>query len=130
MYKIVIPGRPYTKKNSPRILRNSRTGRPFVKPSANYEKYEKEAGKYIPYKFLLLNRPLRVKCLYYMPTRHKVDLANLLEATCDILVHYGMIEDDNARIVASHDGSRVFYDPENPRAEIYIYDLGEDDGES
>lgn len=55
-----------------------------------------------------------------MPTKHRVDLVNLLEATCDVLVKADVLEDDNSKIVASHDGSRVLYDKANPRAEIYI----------
>ena len=55
-----------------------------------------------------------------MPSKRKVDLNNLLEATTDMLVHYKVIEDDNSNIVVSHDGSRVFYDKENPRTEIYF----------
>lgn len=62
-----------------------------------------------------------------MPTRHRVDLTNLLEATDDLLVHWGVLQDDNSRIVASHDGSRVLYDHDNPRAEIYITDIDEDE---
>jgi Holliday junction resolvase RusA-like endonuclease len=55
-----------------------------------------------------------------MPTRGTVDLVNLLEATCDMLRHYGVIKDDDSSIVASHDGSRVYYDKLNPRTEITI----------
>ena len=55
-----------------------------------------------------------------MPTRHRVDLVNLLEATCDILVECGLLADDNSKIVVSHDGSRVEYDKYNPRVEIEI----------
>jgi Holliday junction resolvase RusA-like endonuclease len=55
-----------------------------------------------------------------MPTRHRVDLVNLLEATCDILVDAGILADDNSNIVAAHDGSRVEYDKYNPRVEITI----------
>jgi hypothetical protein len=55
-----------------------------------------------------------------MPTRRKVDLVNLLEATCDILVKFGVLKDDSSDIVAAHDGSRVLYDKERPRAEIDV----------
>ena len=55
-----------------------------------------------------------------MGTRRKVDLVNLLEALDDILVHYGVLEDDNCGIIVSHDGSRVHYDKENPRTEVTI----------
>lgn len=41
--KYIIPLPPITKKNSQRILTNRRTGRPFIKPSAAYEKYETAA---------------------------------------------------------------------------------------
>ena len=49
-----------------------------------------------------------------------VDLANLLEATNDMLVKHGVLADDNRKIVASHDGSRVFLDREHPRVDITI----------
>ena len=58
-----------------------------------------------------------------MDTNRAVDLGNLLAATCDILVHYGVLMDDNARIVVHHDGSRVFVDRKQPRAEIEIIPL-------
>lgn len=56
-------------------------------------------------------------------TRRKVDLANLIEATCDILVKAKVLADDNSQIVAAHDGSRVDYDKKNPRAEIWIEEM-------
>ena len=72
----------------------------------------------------ILNVPIcervNVKCLYYMQTKRRVDLNNLLEATTDVLVKYKVLEDDNSNIVVSHDGSRVLYDKENPRTEITI----------
>ena len=55
-----------------------------------------------------------------METRRKCDITNLLQATCDMLVKYGVIEDDNYSIIASFDGTRVSYDKENPRQEIEI----------
>ena len=58
-----------------------------------------------------------------MPTRRRVDLCNLLEATCDLLVHHGVLEDDNSAVVVSHDGSRVLYDKEHPRTEVFIEEV-------
>lgn len=55
-----------------------------------------------------------------MHTRRVVDLVGLLQAVDDVMVHYGTIKDDNSRIVAGHDGSRVIYDKERPRTEIEI----------
>lgn len=118
--KYVIDLPPVTKKNSQRIFR-ARNGRPFIKPSAAYEDYEEAAGYFLrPRPPEPLDRPCEVKCLFYMPTRRRVDLANLLEAVDDVLVRYGVLRDDNSQIVASHDGSRVLYDKGHPRTEIEI----------
>lgn len=67
---------------------------------------------------------MTLRCIYYMPTRRKVDLCNLLAATCDILVKHGILEDDNSSVIPSHDGSRVEYDKEHPRTEITILPFG------
>jgi Holliday junction resolvase RusA-like endonuclease len=67
-----------------------------------------------------IDYPVNIKCIYYMPTRRKVDLSNLLNATLDLLVHYGILLDDNRNIVYSVDGSRVYYDKDNSRTEIEI----------
>lgn len=48
-------------------------------------------------------------------------------AADDLLVLANIIKDDNSSIVKSHDGSRVLYDKQNPRTEIYIFDYEEDD---
>lgn len=123
MIKITIPGRPITKKNSQRMIL-LKNGRRMVRPSAQFEAYQEAAGWAIgPHRGLMLTGPVNVKAVYFMPTRGCVDLLNLLEATCDILVHYGVLEDDNSWVVASHDGSRVFYDKTNPRAEIEIAEV-------
>lgn len=58
-----------------------------------------------------------------MPTRRRVDLCNLHEALCDVLVTFGVVQDDNCKIIASMDGSRVLYDKENPRTEVYIEEV-------
>lgn len=118
--EIVIKGRPITKKNSSQIVLNKTTGKPLLIPSKQYKQYEKDAGWQIKCKGLMIDYPVNVKCVYYMPTKHRVDLCNLLEATCDILVKYKVIADDNSNIVASHDGSCVLYDKNNPRTEVEI----------
>lgn len=117
---LTIPGDPVTKKNSQQIIRLP-NGKRKIKPSERFESYQEAAGWFIPQSAKKrLSAPQNVKCVYYMKTHRRVDLVNLLEATCDILVHYGVLEDDNSKIVVSHDGSRVLYDKENPRAEIEI----------
>lgn len=112
-----IPGNPITKKNHQRILK-TKDGRSFVAPSEQYKEYEEACGWFVPYE--QIDFPVNVKCLYYMENLRRVDLVNLLEATCDILVKYGCLKDDDSKIVVSHDGSRVLLDRENPRVEITI----------
>lgn len=116
--KFIIPLTPITKKNHQRIFKNKKTGKRFVMPSEQYELYEKQAGWFL--KPLGIADRVNIKCLYYMPTRRRVDLVNLLESTCDVLVKYNVIVEDNCNIVAGHDGSRVLYDKDNPRTEITI----------
>ena len=125
MIEMVIPIAPRTKKNSQRIVLVK--GRPIIMPSKLYKDYEKDCGKYITKPLSPINIPVNVKVLYYMPTRRRVDLVNLLEATDDILVHYKVLEDDNSNIIVSHDGSRVYYDKENPRCHIFIDEVDEDE---
>jgi Holliday junction resolvase RusA-like endonuclease len=62
-----------------------------------------------------------------MATRRKVDALNLQATIDDLLIEAGIIEDDNSTIIVAHDGSRVLYDKEKPRTEIYITEM-EDEG--
>lgn len=114
-----IHGNPVTKKNSQRII--SVGGHPRIVPSKAYMQYRADSiAQLAGRQKLNIACPVNLRVVYYMQTRRKVDLVNLLEATCDILVDAGVLADDNSRIVAGHDGSRVEYDRENPRAEIEI----------
>ena len=118
--RIVIPLAPITKKNHSQIIMVK--GRPMLIPSKQYKQYEKDCGFFLANVEPFLDS-CNMKCLYYMPTRRRVDLVNLIEATCDILVHYGILIDDNSNYVVGHDGSRVLYDKENPRTEIYLTEV-------
>lgn len=119
-YFYKIPCNPVTKKNSQRIIR-LKNGRTLIKPSAAYEAYEDRALYFLqPIPETPISEPVNIRCLYYMETRRKVDLSNLLSATDDILVTAAILKDDNRDIVAGHDGSRVFYDHDYPRVEITI----------
>lgn len=111
---------PISKKNSQQILINRATGRPFIMPSKQFKEYERAALWQIPNIHEPIGCPCNVRCLFYMPTRRKCDLTNLLEAIDDIMVKSGLLSDDNFTIIESHDGSRVLYDKENPRTEVYI----------
>ena len=123
---LTLYGRPITKKNSQRVVMAGKY--PRVLPSKAYVAYEKDCLRQIAgvHRKRLQGR-YNLRCVYYMPTRHKVDLVNLLEATCDILVKADVLADDNCQIVVSHDGSRVFYDKNSPRVEIAIEGVAADE---
>ena len=116
--KFVIPVAPRTKKNSQRIVTIG--GHPRVIPSRAYKDYEEAAGYYLPHLKEPISAPVNVSAVFYMPTHRRVDLVNLEEALLDVLVRYGVLEDDNSKIVAMMDGSRVDYDKEYPRTECFI----------
>ena len=127
MIRFTIPIPPVSKKNSQRILTNRATGRPFIMPSQKYKDYEEAAVRYLP-KLRQdgpIDGPVNVKCVFYMPTRRKCDLVNMLEAADDVLVKGGLLSDDNYTVIHSHDGSCVMYDKENPRTEIEIEEVSE-----
>jgi Holliday junction resolvase RusA-like endonuclease len=108
---------PITKKNSSQIIQCR--GRSMIIPSKQYKEYEKNCKIFMP-NCEMIDYPVNIKCVYFMPTKRKVDITNLLSATDDILTKYGIISDDNRNIVAGHDGSRVYYNKNSPRTEITI----------
>lgn len=130
MIEITVPLAPITKKNHQEIMRNRKTGKPFAMQSQQYRNYEaaavwhcKAARVRVP-----IENPVEVKCLFYMPTRRRVDLTNLLESIDDVMVRAGVLKDDHSGIIVSHDGSRVLYDKDNPRTEVFIREMEGADG--
>lgn len=115
---LTLKGAPRTKKNSQQIVKLH--GKHCIIPSKAYKEYEQLCMWQIKKPTEAIKTASNVKCVYYMPTKRRVDLCNLLEATCDILVKAGVLIDDNSNVVASHDGSRVLYDKDNPRVEVDI----------
>lgn len=119
MIEFTIPLNPVTKKNHGQIV--TIKGRPIMLPSKPYLEYEKKCKPYIPIMDMPpIDYPVKLECHFYMETRRKCDLTNLLQAVCDILVKYKLLADDNYSIVASVDGSKVEYCKENPRTEVKI----------
>lgn len=118
--KLVIYGRPTTKKNSSRIVRVGKFHK--VLPSKYYCEYEKEAIKQFLQQGIkgCFTGPIRITCKYYMPDkRSSPDLVGLLQASSDILQEAGIIADD--KYIVSYDGSEIVgVDRKNPRAEITI----------
>ena len=120
MIKFIIKTEPRTKKNSQKIIYCK--GRPLIVPSAQFKQYEKDCAYFVP-RGKNIDYPVNIRCHFYMATRRKCDLTNLLEAIDDVLVNYKVIADDNYSIVAGHDGSRVYVDKDNPRTEVWIEEL-------
>lgn len=124
MIKFTLPVKPITKKNSGRIV--MRGSYPKLLPSEQYERFEKDTQPYfinVKNQVGVINFPINMQCLFYMDVHRKVDLCNLLNAVDDSMVKSGLIIDDNRDIIASHDGSRVFFDKHNPRIEITITEM-------
>lgn len=116
--RLTIPLAPVTKKNSQRIANCGDYSK--ILPSKAYVQYERDVGYFLPHRGAALARRCEVVCLFYMPTRRRVDLTNLLEAIDDVLVKYQVLKDDDSKIIVSHDGSRVLFDPDRPRTEVTI----------
>ena len=121
--KLTLAGRPVTKKNHSRIITNPKTGKPMVIQSKQYVQYEADALKQLHKPAEPISTAVNAQYRYYMPNARKCDLVNLMQATNDILVKGGVIEDDNYTIVASHDGSGVLVDKDSPRVEITLTEV-------
>ena len=124
--RITLYGDPRTKKNSQRpITAESKKGKKYtmILPSAAYGDYEADCLRQITGNYRRhIDTPVNVEARYFMATRRQIDLTNLNEAIHDILVKARVLMDDNRNIIASTDGSRVFWDKTNPRVEITITD--------
>lgn len=131
----VIPLDPRTKKNHQMIAGTGgkcpvchKPAKQFIRQGSANTEYAYKASRYL---FPKPQEPIggKVKLVYrlYMKTRRKVDDLNLYAALDDILVKEKILTDDNISVIRDRDGSRVFYDKENPRAEIYIYEYKEEE---
>ena len=108
--KIEIPLWTRTKKNHQRIWYNPRTKRPMIVQSDAYLQFEKDCAYYMPKLKQPIDRPVNLKCTFYVPDRRKRDLTNMENAIADILVKYKVLKDDNYTIVAGWNGSKVIYE--------------------
>jgi Holliday junction resolvase RusA-like endonuclease len=114
-----ILGKPVTKKNSARILR-SRTGRPFVMPSAAYLNWENTAVLQLQSQNRgapAITGRVELTAVIYRK-RATGDLDNHLSSVCDALQKAKVIAND--RLVASFGASRLDKDAARPRVEITI----------
>lgn len=134
----VIPMDPRSKKNAHRISGCGKRcpvcgkyAKQFIRNGKTTTDYAFKAVKYLqPKPTKPITGPVQLVYKLYTGTWHRKDDLNLYEALDDILVSSGILKDDDRKTIRSRDGSRVLYDKENPRAEIYIYSYNEeeDDG--
>ena len=102
----------------------TRTGKPFIIQSKQYLAYEKDCLQQLKYLYCFptITGQLSMKALYYMPTKARPDLLNLLQASADILEKAKVIEND--KNIYSFDSSRIMgIDKHNPRVEIEIEEV-------
>ena len=117
--KIVIPLLARPKKNSQQIIWNKNTKKPMIIQSKEYLKFERDCRYFLlKYQGNKISCPVNIKALFFVPDKIRRDLTNLENAIADILVKYGVLEDDNYNIIQSWDGSRVIY--EKGRSETII----------
>lgn len=130
LIRFFIPGMPVTKKNSMQMAFNPKTKKWFPVPSKAYKRYEKAAAEALDTngsKEFPIAEKVNVCCVYMLPQnkdgtepKKKPDLANLIEATTDILVKYKILTDDNVGIVARHDGSHAAFVDDESQIGTYI----------
>jgi hypothetical protein len=131
----VIPLDPKAKKNSHRIAGCGKRcpvcgkyAKQFVRNADRTTEYGFLVAKYLqPKPPKPIVGPVQLVYKLYTGTWHRKDDLNLYEALDDILVSNGILKDDDRKTIRSRDRSRVLYDKENPRAEIYIYTYNEEE---
>jgi len=120
--EFVVPLPPVTKKNSQEIVRPK--GRPpLIVQNKRYKDYERACKEFMPKLEKPIDFPVEVSCEFYRKDKRRCDLTNLLAAITDVMVKYGVLEDDNYHIITSVDHSRVFVDPDNARTVVTIREV-------
>jgi len=95
----------------------------FVRQGRPNTEYTAQAARYLaPKPREAIACPVHLVYRVYTQTRRRVDDLNLYASLDDILVAEGILADDDRNIIRNRDGSRVYYDKDRPRAEIYIYE--------
>jgi Holliday junction resolvase RusA-like endonuclease len=121
--EFTVYGHPYVKKSNQRVGYNPRMKRIIKYDTPSYKQWHNDALKQLAIvkkPEVPIDYPVNLQCRFFMSTKGRVDLSALYEGIQDVLVEVGVLADDNYRIVASHDGSGVDYDKQNPRIEVKI----------
>lgn len=128
VFDYTIYGDPPSQKNSKRIMKNIKTGRPILIKSSKFYRWEKDVlrqAKDDKVPKLNIDYPVMAEILVYRKNKHGGvgDVPNFIQAPLDFLVKVGVLKDDNRDIVFGVDGSRLFFDYEKPRIEIKLYKI-------
>ncbi|HEX4461921.1 MAG TPA: hypothetical protein VIA18_28270 [Polyangia bacterium] len=119
---LVVDGAVRSKKNSQRILRNRKSGKPFIAQSKQHDSWAAKAIWQIKIqrRGITLERPVNMAAVIYVD-RHGADLLNLLAAVSDALEAGGAVAND--RLIVGLNGSRMEKDAARPRAEITLTEV-------
>lgn len=141
MVEITVTGHPYVKKSNQRVVYRPSIGRQVKVDTPSYKAWHQSALQQLsklgynpqfarenkarkaagmPLKPALIDERVNLQCRFFVKSNGRTDLSALYEGIQDVLVEVGILSDDNWHIVASHDGSGVEKDAENPRIEITI----------
>lgn len=134
MIELTVEGHPYVKKSNQKVQMRGRHQVKVNTPSYNrwhssavqqladlgYDPQFKMRRKYDRTLKGKIDYPINLQCRFFMQSNGRVDLSALYEGIQDVLVEVGLLDDDNWRIVASHDGSGVQKDADRPRIEVTI----------
>jgi Holliday junction resolvase RusA-like endonuclease len=125
LFAIVLMGNPVIKKNGNPTRNGMRLPNKNYIPYAEIntpllEKLKKENN-------IFIGHPVTIQFLFYKDSNRRTDISNLYEAPQDVIVKAGILKDDNSTIIKSHHSdSRVLYDKEFPRTEMYFYKAAND----
>lgn len=93
--KIIIDGRPISKKNSKQIFYNKYLKRCMITSSKQWKKFEAIALKQIEkYQYVKFNGPIKIDYVFYFKGGMAVDVDNAMAGINDILQTSGIIDDD------------------------------------
>ena len=128
--KYIIPLDTRTKKNSMSIAGTGakcplcgKRAKQFIRQGHANTEYTAKAARFLhPKPDKPISEQIHIVYLIFTGTKRIIDDLNLYASLDDLLVKEGIIQDDNRSIIRCRDGSRVLYDKDNPRAEIYIYE--------
>lgn len=94
---ITLNGIPPSKKNSKRILVNNRTGKRFISASKRHKDWHSNTMCQMILDKVEAKKITRcqVRIMFHISDKVRRDLTNMADSVMDLLVDYGVIEDDN-----------------------------------